>query len=106
MPQCLQIRYKRTTDQLQKGYRMTTVWLQIAFGLMSRSRPILRLVRLVIRTKACVFAGGSGFADSPRGDTPYAPTRCPQTRMQPRKFGMTGRLQGTTPRPPTRMVAG
>lgn len=93
-------------EELQKGYSLGAVRMQSAFGLLSRSRPILRLVRAVTRTKDCVLADGNGFADSPRGDTPYAPTRCPQTRMRPRNFGMTCRRPGTTPLPQTRMVAG
>ena len=84
---------------------MSTFQLQIAFGLLSRSRPILRLVRPVISTKDVVLADGNGFVDPPRGDTPYAPTRCRQTRMQPRQFGMTGGRRGTTPRPQSRVAA-
>ena len=84
---------------------MSTFQLQIAFGLLSRSRPILRLVRPVISTKDVVLADGNGFVDPPRGDTPYAPTRCRQTRMQPRKSGMTGLCRGMTYGLQTRMVA-
>ena len=79
----------RGTSGVQKSYLKCAVPRQSAFGLLSRSRPILRIVRGVIRTENCFFAGGEGCADSPRGDTPYAPTRCPRTRMDPGEFGMT-----------------
>jgi len=94
------------SEELQKGCSLGAVRMQSAFGLLSRSRPILRLVRAALRTKDCVLADGNGFADSPRGDTPYAPTRCPRTRMLPRNCGMTCRRPSTTPLPQTRMVAG
>lgn len=101
----LQKSYTLAKFELRIGYTLATDRRHIAFGLLSRSRPTLRLVRAVIRTKDYFLAAGDGLADPPRVDTPYAPTRCRQTRMQPRKFGMTGSLQGTTPRAQTRMAA-
>ena len=114
--QALKIGYRHATDRLHESYALATfelqvsytkatVWLQIAFGLLSRSRSILRPDRLRYPSKGLVLADGGGLADSPRGDTPYAPTRCPQTRMQPRKSGMTGDRQGMTPNAQTRMAA-
>ena len=90
---------------LQKGCSLGAVRMQSAFGLLSRSRSILRLARPGFLIEILVLADGNGFADSPRGDTPYAPTRCRQTRMQPRTFGMTGCNRGTTPHPQTRTAA-
>ena len=43
---------------LQDGYIETTDWLQIAFGLLSRSRSTLRLARAVVCTKDRVATRG------------------------------------------------
>ena len=89
--------YALATFELQNGYIQATGGLQIAFGLLSRSRPILRLGRAVFLIESPVLAGGNGFADSPRGDTPYAPTRCRQTRADAGFRCVTRGPVGVTP---------
>jgi hypothetical protein len=86
---------------------MDTLWTHSAFGLLSRSRSILRLDRPVFFVEGRALADGKGFADSPRGDTPYAPTRCPGTRIHPRFRCVTGDSARVTPKrrlPVTAMV--
>jgi len=94
-----------SSDRLQLSYASATCWLQCAFGLLSRSRSILRLDRAVHALPAALRWAFGGLPTRLRGHTPYAPTRCRQTRMDPGEFGMTTLWGGTTPHAEARVVA-
>jgi hypothetical protein len=84
------------TERLRSGYTLATVRRQSAFGLLSRPRSILRLARVVDAAKGGVGVAFGGLPTRLRGHTPYALTKCLQTRMDAGKLGMTCPLAGMT----------
>ena len=67
-----------------------------AFGLASRYRSSLRSGRTALLVRRRVAEGGEVLVRAPRVDTPYAPTRCRQSRTKPRRACVTCDPVGVT----------
>lgn len=73
-----------------RSYKFPTTWLQSAFGPLSRSRSTLRVNRSVGAIPDVISGSAKSVSTRLRGHTPYALTKCPQTRMNAEFCCVTG----------------